>query len=95
MQSITGSGQTTIHLDEEKIPTVANDVIVIRKATSDGSFIPDPDGYDTLVQGGDMAYATAKGINAEEIVIDGDGFVTPTTSKGPEEIVIAKGRGHA
>jgi hypothetical protein len=87
MQSITGTGQTTVQLDEEKIPTVANDVIVIRKASSDGSFIPDPDGYDTLVQGGDLAYATAKGISAEEIVIDGDGFVTPLTSKGPEELV--------
>jgi len=87
MESITGAGQSTITLDETKIPTVANDVIVIRKASSDGSFIPDPDGYDTLLQGGDMAYSTARGINAEEIVVDGDSFVTPLTSKGPEELV--------
>ena len=26
-------------------------------------------------------------VNPEEIIIDGDGFVTPTTSKGPEEQV--------
>ena len=32
-----GAGQTTIQLDETKVPTVANDVIVIRKNTSDGS----------------------------------------------------------
>jgi hypothetical protein len=87
MLPITGAGQTTIQLDESLIPTVANDVIVIRKATSDGSFIPDPDGYDTLLQGGNLTYESAKGIRAEEIVIDGDGFVTPLTSKGPEELV--------
>ena len=52
MQSITGAGPTGISLtddpnynksvviDEEVIPTVDNDVIVIRKTTSDGSFIP-------------------------------------------------------
>jgi hypothetical protein len=37
--------------------------------------------------GGDLAYQTAKGVNPEEIVVDGDGFVTPTTSGGPEELV--------
>ena len=37
----------------------------------------DPDGYDTLLQGGDPAYATARGLAAEEIVVDGDSFVTP------------------
>ena len=34
-----------------------------------------------------MAYQNARGINAEEIVIDGDDFVSPTTSHGPEELV--------
>ena len=87
MLPITGSGQTSVQLDETLIPTVANDVIVIRKASSDGSFIPDPDGYDTLLQGGNLAYESARGIKAEEIVVDGDGFVTPLTSKGPEELV--------
>tara|TARA_Y100001978_G_scaffold32145_1_gene27920 strand:- start:26069 stop:39172 length:13104 start_codon:yes stop_codon:yes gene_type:complete len=87
MESITGAGQTFIQLDETKVPTVANDVIVIRKSTSDGSFIPDPDGYDTLLQGGDLVYQTARGLSAEEIVVDGDSFVTPLTSKGPEELV--------
>jgi hypothetical protein len=31
---------------------------------------------DTLVKGGDLAYSTAQGLNAEDINIDGDGFVT-------------------
>ena len=88
MESITGDGVTqTITINEELIPTVDGDVIIIRKSTSDGSFIPDPDAYDTLLQGGDMAYTSARGIASEEIVVDGDGFVTELTSKGPEELI--------
>ena len=99
--SITGAGQTgfiltddgttvantVIKFDEEVVTTQSGDVIVIRKNTSDGSFIPDPRAYDTIVTGGDLAYSSATGINPEDINIDGDGFVTTTTSKGPEELV--------
>lgn len=88
MQTIQGDGSTTvIHIDEQLIPTVSGDIIVIRKSTSDGSFLPDPDAYDTLLSGGDLGYSTATGILAQDIIVDGDGFVTPTTSKGPEELV--------
>jgi hypothetical protein len=88
MKTIQGDGSTTvIQIDEQLIPTVANDLIVIRKSTSDGSFLPDPDAYDTLLQGGNLAYTTATGILSQDIIVDGDGFVTPTTSKGPEELV--------
>jgi len=62
-------------------------VIKIIKSTSDGSRLIDSESYDTDISGGDLAYTTAKGINADEINIDGDGFVTETTSKGPEEVV--------
>ena len=62
-------------------------VLIFRKITSDGSAISDPDSFDNAISGGDLAYQTATGIRAEDINIDGDGFVTPTTSKGPEEIV--------
>ena len=34
-----------------------------------------------------MAYTSARGIASEEIVVDGDGFVTELTSKGPEELI--------
>ena len=61
--------------------------LTIRKASSDGSLQIAEDNYDTAVTGGDLAYTTATGIAAEEIVIDGDGFVTATTSSGPEEVV--------
>ena len=88
LQSLTGDGTTstvTITMDVQRF--VSGDVVVVRKKSSDGSVIPDPTSYDTLLQGGDLAFGTAKGINPEEIIIDGDGFVTPTTSKGPEEQV--------
>ena len=101
MQSITGAGQTGVALyddagalandiiifDEEVISTKPNDVLVFRKSTSDGAFLPDPRSYDTILRGGDFAFSTARGINPEEIIVDGDDFVSPTTSKGPEEQV--------
>tara|TARA_B110000285_G_scaffold132392_1_gene148607 strand:+ start:4170 stop:19922 length:15753 start_codon:yes stop_codon:yes gene_type:complete len=86
MRSITGDGvQTLIELDELGISNGANDVIVIRKSTSDGSFLPVPGTYDTLIEGGALEYNTAKGILAEEINIDGDGFATTANSGGPDE----------
>ena len=65
----------------------ADQVVVIRKSTSDGSFLPQSDSFDSIIEGGNLVYGTATGLRAEDIIIDGDGFVTPTTSKGPEELV--------
>lgn len=73
--------------DESGQDNPPSDLITLRKSTSDGSLKPNEESYDTALQGGDLAYTTALGINAEEINVDGDGFVTPTTSKGPEEVV--------
>ena len=101
MTSITGAGQTGIALyddggdvasdiivfDEEIVNTGSGDILVFRKTTSDGAFLPDPRSYDTILSGGDMQFSTARGFNPEEIIIDGDDFITPTTSKGPEEQV--------
>ena len=88
LQSITGDGvQDTVTIFNTQQRFRDGDVVVIRKSTSDGSIIPDPRSYDTLLSGGDLRFASARGINPEEIIIDGDGFVTPTTSKGPEELV--------
>jgi hypothetical protein len=96
---ITGDGITsTIVLSDilEKYnvladkPYVANqsgDTIIIRKSTSDGSTSPDYTTFDLELTGGNFEYTTAKGIESGDIVVDGDGFVTPTTSKGPEEQV--------
>jgi len=88
IETIIGDGVTQdIFLDELGIIVKDGDSIIIRKETSDGSFEPDELSYDTALSGGDLQYQTAKGIAAEEIIIDGDGFVTPMTSKGPEELV--------
>jgi len=99
ISSITGSGQTgftfqddqnlenIVQFDEEVVTVQDEDIFIIRKQTSDGSFVADPASYDTLIQGGNLNYTTASGVRPEDIIIDGDGFVTPTTSKGPEELV--------
>ena len=67
------------------IPTNTNDIFIFRQETSDGSVIPVD--RDTDISGGDLAYSTAQGILADDIVVDGDGFVTETSSPAPEEIV--------
>jgi len=86
--SITGDGVTKIiDLDDRGISLLDGDILIVRKITSDGSVIPDPLSYDVALSGGDLSYQTAKGLNPEEIIVDGDGFVTPTTSSGPEELV--------
>jgi len=65
----------------------AGDQVIFRKSTSDGSKQTSNLDYDTQLSGGDMAYTTATGLAAEDIIVDGDGFVTPTTSSAPEEVV--------
>lgn len=88
MPSITGDGETqVVNLGDYDVPANAGDVFVVRRINSDGSFLPSEESYDTLIQGGNLAYSTATGLSAEDIRIDGDGFVTPTTSKGPEEVI--------
>jgi len=88
MASIVGDGVTTrINLDNINITFGQSDVFYVRKITSDGAFKPDNDSYDALIQGGDLSYQSATGLNSADINIDGDGFVTVTTSQGPEEVV--------
>ena len=74
----------------DDVPYTANqagDTIIIRKQDSDGSTSPDYTTFDLELKGGNFEYTTAKGIESGDITVDGDGFVTPTTSKGPEEQV--------
>jgi hypothetical protein len=54
---------------------------------SEGNFQLPDDSYDTALTGGSFNILSAAGTEAGEIVVDGDGFVTPTTSKGPEELI--------
>lgn len=73
------------------IPTsftvVDGDKFIWRKSTSDGSIAPEDSDYDTALSGGNLAYSTATGLSADDIIVDGDGFVTPTTSPATEEVV--------
>jgi hypothetical protein len=64
------------------------DMLNFRKSTSDGSILPsDRSLVDSLVSGGAFSYSSATGIKPEDIIIDGDGFITTDTSHGPEELV--------
>ena len=57
----------------------------------DAGIPTDDEIYDTIIDAGNLntnsAYRTASGLNADDIIIDGDGFVTPTTSPAPEEML--------
>ena len=76
MLSIIGDGVLTeLNLQNLGVSSVSDDTFIIRKTTSDGSFKPDVTSYDTLLDGGTTLYDTARGIDASEIVVDGDGFV--------------------
>ena len=100
MQSITGAGQTAwsrtdddydvsnyVAFNEETVAFGNTDVVIFRKSSSDGTFLPNEQTYDSIIQGGNLNYSTATGLESADITIDGDGFVTPTTSAGPEEKV--------
>jgi hypothetical protein len=63
------------------------DEFILRESSSDGSIASPDSTYDTLMDGGNLAYSTATGIAADDIVVDGDGFTTPTSSPAPEEVV--------
>jgi len=95
MLPLSGDGVTdTVNIDwtrwktvEDRDFLVAGDTVIIRKSTSDGSFELAGSTYDVDLSGGDIDYGDALGVSPSDIVVDGDGFVTPTTSKGPEELV--------
>jgi hypothetical protein len=78
--------QTIVNIPDS-YPVNAGDEFILRKSTSDGSIAPPNQDYDTAITGGDLAYSTATGLAADDIVIDGDGLITPTTSPATEEVV--------
>lgn len=53
----------------------------------DGNFMPPEESFDTALTGGSFDKLSAKGTEAGEIVVDGDGFVTHKTSKSTEELI--------
>ena len=88
MTTIVGNGTAkTFTIPNATLVINAGDTIIFRKSTSDGSFTPLPGEYDTQLTGGDLAYSTATGLSPDDIILDGDGLITPTSSAAPEEIV--------
>jgi len=92
MQTIVADGSTnTFYLPNPSDPIYLDindgDKIIFRRSTSDGSFLPNDNEYDTILQGGNLAYSSATGVAPEDIIVDGDDFVSTNTSHGPEELV--------
>jgi hypothetical protein len=77
----------------EYVFTNAGDTLIFRPIESDGSVtITDTNLLDTKISGGSLsamsgAYVTANGLPAEDILIDGDKFVSPDQVPAPEENV--------
>ncbi|CAB4125910.1 hypothetical protein UFOVP181_328 [uncultured Caudovirales phage] len=94
MLPVVADGVSSIVTIPSWFPVNTGDKFFIREHTSDGSISPQDADYDTALSGGEFEgnYATgsflsATGLRAEDIIIDGDGFVTPTSSPAPEEVV--------
>jgi len=99
MTTFVGDGETDIivlpqSLDlslvlitEGGITQEFGDRLIFRKITSDGSINNRDEDYDTKLSGGNLAYNTATGFAPDDIILDGDDFITPMTSHAPEEVV--------
>ena len=74
---------TAYEIDEQEY----GDRVIIRKIESDGSQNPRDDDYDTNLSGGNLAYSSATGFAPDDIILDGDDFVSAMTSHAPEEVV--------
>jgi hypothetical protein len=86
-QNILSTSTIIISGVENTITTVTNTATVEFWTYSTNSSL-----LDTVIDGGSWNTTTntlsgALGVNPEEIIIDGDGFITPFTSYAPEELV--------
>ena len=93
MPTFIGDGSTASIEIGRYIQTFPGDILIFRPADSDGSvYISDPNIIDTQLSGGTLAalgsaYITATGKTAEEIIVDGANFISPTQVPAPEENV--------
>ena len=93
MPTFIGDGSTKIIEIHRYLSTNSGDTLIFRKLESDGSvIISDVNLLDTRISGGTLsniggAYVTAAGLTPEEIVIDGDKFISPDQVPAPEENV--------
>ena len=87
LQTLIGDDITnTVFLNSDVIETKDGDIVIVRESTSDGSFEATT-ALDVDLRGGSLDGTTATGIDAGDIVVDGDDFVSETVGKGPEEQV--------
>jgi hypothetical protein len=87
MTTFIGDGEVDIINLPASVNLEVSDRVIFRKKDSDGSYFARADEYDTLLSGGDLAYTSATGFAPDDILLDGDDFVTPTSSHAPEEFV--------
>ena len=99
MPTFVGDGSTNVidfsdpDTDLPYIVTEAGDTLIFRTIDSDGSLtINDPNLVDTLLSGGTLsaisgAYVTANGVLAEEIIVDGEKFISSDQVPATEENV--------
>lgn len=93
MPTIVGDGANDMIAIQEFLILNQGDTLIFRLLDSDGSVtITDVNLLDTRVSGGSLAslgnaYTTATGTTAEEIVIDGERFISPDQVPAPEENV--------
>jgi len=91
MPTFVGDGSTSVVEIGEYLSTEAGDTLIFRPIESDGSVtITDPNLLDTRLSGGTLAamsgaYATATGMSAEDITIDGGKFISPEQVSATEE----------
>jgi len=86
---------TSVNLQLREIQTTVyagkyGDRIIFRKQESDGSYPMDEDTYDTQLSGGlfaNGALTSATGLAPDDIVLDGDDFVSVERNGGTEELV--------
>jgi len=91
MPTFIGDGSTNIVEVGAYVSTQPGDILIFRPAESDGAVtINDNNLLDTKLSGGTLsamegAYATATGLNAEDISIDGGEYTSPDQVPATEE----------
>jgi hypothetical protein len=78
-----GNGQTSV-INIGTLTTV-NTIIDFRLSGQDGSVTPNDVDIDTFIYGGTWTNALTTSDGLTDVNIEGDGFVTPDNSYGPEE----------
>ena len=71
--------------DKNQLLIESGDQFILKISTQDSSDTSVD--YDTVLSGGSLTYDTASGLLADDILVDGDDFVSPTNSAAPEELI--------